>query len=577
MKSTWDNRIAVLVVQAFYSPGHTSRCHIDIWVDPAKGDDDWTRISSKEPIDRLGGAETMNCIESWLDRCLSKHETCRKSLTGTLIDEKSDTIPAKRILDIGNSPNDRVRVIETNDIASPYCALSHCWGPPEKKPMCLDSASKTRLSAGIYDHELPKTFREAISITRALGTRYLWIDCLCIIQDSAEDWAEESQRMGLIYERSLFRIAACGARDSTEGCFLDMSNIGKRVLVDEEKADVLEKFPLPEKVRPNTVTASPKGEPSRFVYFRGQPEQRVDHDGPDDSALGGRAWAFQESLLSRRTVNCLVNNLTWECKEQTLDQRDCDSGQNYIAVDYSTWECSIERYTRCELTYESDRLIALSGYVNELSKTRQDSYELGLWTAGLPMQLLWRISHHEMGMKGIENLPSWTWARLPGSKSFPHLKLRPPTDVKKARLTMQFIRIIDATKLTLHGRTNRCFISDINLLEDEIYYSATYGRPESMFIAGNASIYPMRFLWANESKSRLIGAVQLDEDSGLDELCFAPVQASRRNITDSLHPEYEEFILSPGHGPAKFQLTITPPEGSSQAKRNEDGLTDWVG
>lgn len=34
-------------------------------------------------------------------------------------------------------------------------------------------------------------FQEAIIITRRHGVEFLWIDSLCIIQDSVEDWAKE--------------------------------------------------------------------------------------------------------------------------------------------------------------------------------------------------------------------------------------------------------------------------------------------------------------------------------------------------------------------------------------------------
>ncbi|KAF0320218.1 hypothetical protein GQ607_012480 [Colletotrichum asianum] len=32
-------------------------------------------------------------------------------------------------------------------------------------------------------HELPKTIRDAVRVTRALGIRYLWVDALCIEQN----------------------------------------------------------------------------------------------------------------------------------------------------------------------------------------------------------------------------------------------------------------------------------------------------------------------------------------------------------------------------------------------------------
>jgi hypothetical protein len=48
---------------------------------------------------------------------------------------------------------------------------------------------------GIPFSHFPKTFQHAILICRGLGVNHLWIDSLCVIQDSEEDWALQSARM----------------------------------------------------------------------------------------------------------------------------------------------------------------------------------------------------------------------------------------------------------------------------------------------------------------------------------------------------------------------------------------------
>ncbi|KAJ4253945.1 hypothetical protein NW762_010344 [Fusarium torreyae] len=47
--------------------------------------------------------------------------------------------------------------------------------------------------------DLPKTFVDAIQVARALGIPYIWIDSLCIVQDSPEDWKHEASRMAQVY------------------------------------------------------------------------------------------------------------------------------------------------------------------------------------------------------------------------------------------------------------------------------------------------------------------------------------------------------------------------------------------
>ena len=66
---------------------------------------------------------------------------------------------------------------------------------------------------------LPRTIPDSITVTRALGYSYLWVDSLCIIQDSTEDWAAESVKMGGIYRRAVLTIAALHASGNHEGLF----------------------------------------------------------------------------------------------------------------------------------------------------------------------------------------------------------------------------------------------------------------------------------------------------------------------------------------------------------------------
>jgi hypothetical protein len=72
---------------------------------------------------------------------------------------------------------------------------------------------------GIAISSLPKTFQDAVLVANALSLRYLWIDSLCIIQDSEQDKATELPSMGDYYYGSAFNISADAAQDSREGLF----------------------------------------------------------------------------------------------------------------------------------------------------------------------------------------------------------------------------------------------------------------------------------------------------------------------------------------------------------------------
>jgi hypothetical protein len=105
----------------------------------------------------------------------------------------------------------------TNGESGYYITLSHCWGK-SKQFMTTRAAMATHL-LNINFNVLPKTFQDAVTIARAHGVRYIWIDSLCICQDDGEDWQRESAKMASVYSNSYLNIAATFAKDSTRGCF----------------------------------------------------------------------------------------------------------------------------------------------------------------------------------------------------------------------------------------------------------------------------------------------------------------------------------------------------------------------
>ena len=62
----------------------------------------------------------------------------------------------------------------------------------------------------------PKAFIDAVHITRRLGVPYLWIDALCIVQDSVDDWEAESAKMASIYANAYITIAAASNQNAAQ-------------------------------------------------------------------------------------------------------------------------------------------------------------------------------------------------------------------------------------------------------------------------------------------------------------------------------------------------------------------------
>ena len=79
---------------------------------------------------------------------------------------------------------------------------------------------------GINFECLPPIFRDAIIVTRHLGCQFLWIDSLCIIQESCSDWVIESAKMQAYYQQALVALAADRAVGDREGFLQDHLSVG---------------------------------------------------------------------------------------------------------------------------------------------------------------------------------------------------------------------------------------------------------------------------------------------------------------------------------------------------------------
>lgn len=148
-----------------------------------------------------------------LTKCLSSHRLCDSPRGGFL---------PSRLVDVVSPEAPYVRVVETfgmNPAENKYCALSHCWGPPESITTQLNDETYEEYKKGIPVTALPNTFLNAVVFARKLGQRYIWIDSLCIIQGNREDWLKEGAKMSKIYENSLLTRAAASSSSGHGGLF----------------------------------------------------------------------------------------------------------------------------------------------------------------------------------------------------------------------------------------------------------------------------------------------------------------------------------------------------------------------
>jgi len=218
--------------------------------------------------------ESYAIISKWVKTCRQNHIDCQQ--TGTILPTRVINVSRKGPC-----------LVESKATSAPYITLSHCWGIKETLTTTIatiqDRYRKINLCV------FPLTFRDAVSITRKLGVQYLWVDSICIIQDSNEDWEFESRQMKDYYRNSYITISALQSPDSHHGILACLNPVTHIKLVSE----------LNLYLRPSL--------PDYRELFQ-------------KALLNHRAWALQERLLSTRIIPFSEKEIFWECLSCTARQ-----------------------------------------------------------------------------------------------------------------------------------------------------------------------------------------------------------------------------------------------------------------
>ncbi|KAH6720893.1 heterokaryon incompatibility protein-domain-containing protein [Leptodontidium sp. MPI-SDFR-AT-0119] len=302
-----------------------------------------------------------------------------------------------------------------------YLTLSHCWGGIQI--FSLVKANIERLKVSIPITSLSRVFQDAILTTIELGFNYLWIDSLCIIQDSdgGEDWVRESPTMDRIYCNSVCNLSATGFRDGEHGLFVD--------------TDVRETFP------PSIDCSKFVSEKIEYSIMSTFDWTREVSGGP----LSARGWVFQEHIMfeAPRVLHFGSRQVFWECYSANCCQafpREFPNGlsnahylKQRVAMPvpkyktltseqlYTQWRNVIVReYTGKNLTRGTDRLPALSGIAKVFGRHLGVNYFGGLWGGDAHRSLLWSgTGDFKVSESETYRAPTWSWASVDGPITWP--------------------------------------------------------------------------------------------------------------------------------------------------------------
>ncbi|ELR03630.1 hypothetical protein GMDG_06278, partial [Pseudogymnoascus destructans 20631-21] len=264
-------------------------------------------------------------------------------------------------------------------------------------PNLIQSGSLTK------SYELfPKPIQDAVTLTRLLNHRCLWIDLLCIIQDDDSD-KSTVQLMDTILTRASFTIAAASGENANAG--LPGVNEGSRNIIQH--------------------TTIYSDELILLSLMRGC------DDVVDTSTWNGRCWTCEERLLSRRSMIFTNDTVYFECGEdmilicfgQTFTRGEdppipIHGHRNRLGIPRGHYLRMVAEYTLRDMTFLVDRI---SGIRNVFRKPLGSIFVWGMCSEEMlahsllwqPQQLLDRVPIDEKTKEPM--YPSWSWAGWSGA------------------------------------------------------------------------------------------------------------------------------------------------------------------
>lgn len=293
-----------------------------------------------------------------------------------------------------------------------------------------------------------------------LGIHHLWIDSLCIIQDDARDWKQESTKMNEIYENAFITIAATASSSCEEG-----------IRFSRQPAECMDE--------------------TQPFYVR----RRADPESLLEEPLYQRGWTLQETVLSRRLVHFAKDQLYWSCRSvnhsedemyivetSTLEELCSQPG---VAA-HNLWWSWLEDYSRRKLSMPQDKLPAIAGLTRKFQSLAKMTPAVGLWMEDIHHGLLWQPT--KPAARTLTDIPSWSWASVDGPvRLLYHRAKGQPEDlhtqavVKPQELTVrwegeQFTSRISQASLRIKGRLKQANYTTTYSQMFSLDYGSTWRR-----------------------------------------------------------------------------------------------------
>lgn len=381
-------------------------------------------LSDFRSMQRFSNLE--RCSE-WLSDCMESHKICESNSANRL--HTPDVSEAIKLIDV--HLRRVVRFPRKGDIK--YATLSYVCGSARTLSVLRDSDSwKTDHNGRLY-HSLPETLtatlEDAVHVTKALRFQYLWVSSICIAQDDQVEMAEQLRVMCNIYtDASVCIISAAGvdSRSALPG-------------VGTNRGHLLERSVC---VKPGLILGLWPSALGKLL---------------ENAKWMTRAWTYQELLLSKRCIFFTSEEVFFYCaesapRESIIESEPTKSPWASFAPDSrsdrignaaiinnaaknvrelgSVFGAAVVEYSKRDLSYQEDALIAFDGLFNLLCYLLKTEGSFGCPNSMLLNCLTWlprpqisitsefpvrrMVAPDNYSDVSLPFLPSWSWAAWRG-------------------------------------------------------------------------------------------------------------------------------------------------------------------
>lgn len=345
----------------------------------------------------------MPLIESWLRTCKDDHPNCNKPKFTTAAEPKARFL----LIDVVDQQ------IVAKSLSTPFVALSYVWGGAEQLQLTKALFSELTRHQGLmkYQDKISATIKDAMLVVSGLNERYLWVDCLCIVQDGTLDKQVQINHMAEIYDASILTIVACTATSANDR--LPGVQPGTRQIKDQV-------------TRLNGILFA-REEHSMLAWTL----PRVSHSA--------RAWTFQEVILSRRCLYFLDGEIMMQCQKSLFRESTArvsdhqmmnQTGNwppltNLISSKFFRYREIVHTYSPRKLTFPQDRKNAFTGAVKAMElawnwkfwycmPASEDFDWALLWTGEYSTDKDEQWKEKQIEMSRSSGFPTWSWLSAVG-------------------------------------------------------------------------------------------------------------------------------------------------------------------